>query len=333
MKTNLKKIIFLLLGTLVSNFWFLEIAQAGTLSCTLRTSACNGGETEIFALENTTNSHAELAVQSNYNNLVCCSGVSGLGNSCSGNYATVVKLSGSSNAHLEQNSQANYVGNEACLSVPVGGSVSVGYQSSSCSGYDTTLASISGSTNAHGGDGNAYATKICATASAASGSVAIDVVDAGGASVASPVVNFGSSNFWWSTQQSSGILGSSAQKLRLTSTLANWTLSLAATNGPTALWQSGGNSYDFNGDLAAGRLQLDPSVGTITAQSGCANAGLSKGSASYFTQGTQDSLTLLSGSSAQTGCYWDFTGINLIQDLPSSQAVGSYTLGMTLTAA
>lgn len=313
---------------LAVNFLMVEISHAGTLSCSVATS-CSGG-TVIMKMYATGNSHAELASQSNYSQLVCCTGVTGLGNSCSGTYAVAAKLSGTTNAHIEQNSQSNYA-NNACISVSTG-TVSVGYQASNCTGYDTTLASMGGTTNAHIGDGNAYTTKICATAAGSAGSVSADIVDSGGNPVGSPSVSFSGSNFSFATQQSTGALGISSQKIRVTSTLSDWTVAVAATSGPTALWNSGGNNYDFNGSASVGRLRVDASGSTITPQGGCSTTGLSKGSSNYFAQGTLDSITLLSGSSAQTGCYWDLTSVNLTQDIPASQVAGSYSIGMTLTA-
>ncbi|MEK7510372.1 MAG: hypothetical protein AAB567_02320 [Patescibacteria group bacterium] len=145
-----------------------EILYAGTLSCSVTTAAgCSG--TVIWRMSGSTNAHAELPSQATAaydSNVVCCSGVTGLGNSCTGTFATALKLSGITNAHAEQNSQTNY-GNNVCISVPSGGSVSIGYQSTNCTGFDTTLGSMTGTTNAHVGDGTAYTTKICATGAGA----------------------------------------------------------------------------------------------------------------------------------------------------------------------
>jgi hypothetical protein len=117
-------------------------------------------------MSSTSNAHAELASQSTaaYNdNVICCQNVIGLGNFCSGTHAVALKLSSTTNAHAEQNNQVNYPDN-ACLSVPTGGSVTIGYQASNCTGYDTTLGSIESITNSHVGDAGAYNTKICGTA-------------------------------------------------------------------------------------------------------------------------------------------------------------------------
>lgn len=156
---NTATIVFLVAG-IVSGCAAL-VAHAGTLSCTVATSCAAG--TIIYKMQSTTNAHAELASQSNYAQFVCCTGVTGLGTSCSGTFATSVKLSGTTNAHAEEGTQTNY-GSSACMSVPFGGSASIGYQSTNCTGFDTTLGSISGTTNAHVGDTTAYTTKICGTA-------------------------------------------------------------------------------------------------------------------------------------------------------------------------
>ncbi len=168
------------------------------------------------------------------------------------------------------------------------------------------------------------------------GSLTVDVVDSGGIPVASPSFSFSAKTFDWTAQSSTATLGTASQKIRVTNTTATpgWTLSIAATAGPTTLWTSGSDTYDFNGSSANGRLQVNASSSTITPQGGCATTGISKGASTYFVQGTQDSGTLLSASaSAQTGCYWDLTSVGMTQDIPASQVTGSYTLNMTLTAA
>lgn len=165
------------------------------------------------------------------------------------------------------------------------------------------------------------------------GSLTVDIVDSGGSSVSSPSVSFSSANYSWAAQQSTATLGVSAQKIRVsnTTTTPSWTLSIAATAN-TNLWTSGGNTYDFNDSATNGRLNVNPGGITITPQSGCSNTGLTGGSSAYFVQGTQDSINLLTaGSSAGTNCYWDITGVGMTQDIPASQATGSYSLNMILT--
>ncbi len=144
-------------------------AVAGTLVCSVKASSqCTGvGETVIYRMSGASNAHAERHNRGTTvyaDNAVCCTlGVVGLGNSCSGTFATALNLQGVGNSHVQQNSQSNY-GNSACISVPSGGTVSVGYQPTNCAGFDTILGSMTGTTNAHVGNTTAYPTKICARA-------------------------------------------------------------------------------------------------------------------------------------------------------------------------
>ncbi len=318
------------------------LASAGTLSCTVATTCSSG--VVIYRMSGTSNAHGELSAQSNYTQLVCCSGVTGLGNACSGTFATALKLSGTTNAHAEQNSQSNYA-QSACIQAPSGGSVSIGYQSTNCAGFDTTLGSMSATTNAHVGDANAYTTKICGTAAGASGSLSVDIVDSGGTPVASPSISFPSKTILFNYQTSDGTFGVSAEKIRVTNTTAGaqWTLTVAAGGGATALWSAGMPKYDFNdptanagdggdSDSVGGQLSFTPTSATITPQSGCATTGFSLGSSAAFSEGVTNTITLLSASaSAGTNCYWDVTGIPASQSIPAEQTVGSYSLSMTLT--
>jgi hypothetical protein len=150
------------LTLLLPGIFFIHAVYAGTLSCSV-TSTCNTPGVVIFKMYNTANSHSELPSQSNYSNLVCCGGVTGLGNACSGTYAVALKLAKVTNSHVEENTFSDYT-NPACIQAPSGGTVSVGYQSSNCLGYDTTVASMVNATNSHVGNGSAYPLKVCATA-------------------------------------------------------------------------------------------------------------------------------------------------------------------------
>jgi hypothetical protein len=166
------------------------------------------------------------------------------------------------------------------------------------------------------------------------GTLTVDMVDSGGNPVSNPAISFASKNFSWSVQQSDATLGNSSQRIRVNNTTgtATWTLSIAATAGTGALWNSGSNTYDFNGNSLTGRLQIDSSSSTITPQGGCSTTGLAKGGAVYFQQGIQDSINIIvAGSSTQTGCYWDVTGVDVLQEIPQAQPVGSYSIDMTLT--
>lgn len=120
-------------------------------------------------MSGSTNAHAELPSQSTAayaNNVICCSGVTGLGNSCSGTFATVLKLQSTTNAHVQQNDQSGYA-NNACLSVTTG-TITVANRPTDCTGYDTTIASTQSVTNSQVGGPSAYSNKICGTAASVS---------------------------------------------------------------------------------------------------------------------------------------------------------------------
>ncbi|HNW71647.1 MAG TPA: hypothetical protein PKZ36_00465 [Candidatus Paceibacterota bacterium] len=145
---------------------FFAKSVYATLTCSVKTAgACS--DIVMFRMSGSSNAHAELPGQTTSvydNNVVCCSGVTGLGNSCSGNYKVLMRMSGVTNAHVEENTQTNvnYTQN-ACISSIFGDTITVGYQASNCNGYDTTIASMERSpTNSQIGNTSAYNNKICA---------------------------------------------------------------------------------------------------------------------------------------------------------------------------
>lgn len=172
---------------------------------------------------------------------------------------------------------------------------------------------------------------------ATSQSLSTDIVDGSGASVTSPSVSIGSITSGFSCQTTTGTLGTSTQKIRVTNNTDNpaWTLGIAATGGPSATWVAGTKTYKFNDPTGSGctngQLSADATVGTLAAQTNCSTSGITKGSAT-FSGGVTDSITLLSASSpADIDCYWELTGVQLSQKVPSEQPSGSYSLGLTMT--
>ncbi len=174
----------------------------------------------------------------------------------------------------------------------------------------------------------------------------VDIVDSSGDSVANPSLTMSALSFSFTHQTSTGTLGTSSEKIRITNTTINpqWTLTIAPTEGSTAFWDGSAADYDFNdpspnasdgpdADSLGGQMTIDPSGATITPQPGCSTTGLSLGSSTAFNEGSVDSITLISaGSSAATNCYWDLTNVDVSQTIPPEQAVSSdYTLNMTLT--
>lgn len=82
-------------------------------------------------------------------------------------------------------------------------------------------------------------------------------------------------------QITTGYLGTSSERVRVDNTTTNpqWVASIAATDGPTALWSAGTPKYDFNDPTASavdgadssdsygGQLSIDPfTVSTLTPQ-------------------------------------------------------------------
>ncbi len=179
-----------------------------------------------------------------------------------------------------------------------------------------------------------------------------DIVDAGGTTVGSPSVAFGSVNAMLLCQSSTGTLGTASQKIRTTNTTANgnWTLTIAATSGTTSTWTNGTTTYDYNdssgspagcgdgadADSRAGQLTIDAAPATITPQSGCVSTGISKGASTAFVEGSVNSVTLLTSTASQTSCYYDLTGVALSQqvppEIPASGANYSLSLTITVTA-
>jgi hypothetical protein len=168
-----KRDVFGLISIFIILLSFTGQTLFAAFSCSVATSCPTG--TVIWRLASTTNAHSELPSQSNpnYNQLICCSGIVGLGNACSGSFAVVAHLSSTTNAHAEESTFSNYPEN-ICLQVPGSDTVTVGYQNTNCLGFDTTVASLSASTNAHVGSGTAYTRKICATVSQSDLTFAVD---------------------------------------------------------------------------------------------------------------------------------------------------------------
>jgi hypothetical protein len=336
--------------TLCATLLAARFVSAGTLSCSITpVGSCSTPNVKILRLSGATNAHAELPGLWTYtynDNVVCCGGVTNLGTACSGTYAPILRLSASTNAHAELYNFPSYSYlTVPCLSVPDGGSVSVGYQQGSCTGYDTTLMSMATSSNSHVGNGSAYPTKVCASAANA-GVFSVDIVDGSGNPVSNPSVAMGAAAMAFGTQVTRGTLGAVAQSIRMTNTTSNirWSLSIAAKDGNTTKWSASGAEYDFNDptangadgpdrDYIGGQMSLDPSVGSISPKSGCTTMGLSLGSPASFSEGVNDSITLLSANiAASTNCYWDLTGVSVSQVIPTGIPTGNYSLDMTITA-
>lgn len=304
--------------------FFVHTTWAGTLSCTVATTCPSG--TVIYRMSDTSNAHGELASQSNYTQLVCCSGVAGLGNSCSGTYATALKLSGVTNAHTEQNTESNYA-QSACISVPSGGAVSIGYQASNCTGYDTTLGSINGTTNAHAGDASAYTTKVCGTASGAAPQTLTF-------SISDNTIGFGnlsSSGARYATGDTAGNSSDSADAHTIsiatnassgyTLTLNGSTLTCGACGGATVTAIGAAAAASSPGSEQFGlRAAVNSGTGAVAGPYNTSNWALD-------TAAFPDEVASGSGDSATT-----VYGVRYIANISSASDSGNYTTVLTYTA-
>lgn len=177
------------------------------------------------------------------------------------------------------------------------------------------------------------------------GNLGINIVDESGSSVAVPAVSFSSMTFSMNSQTSTGVLGTNAERVRVTNptSSATWTASLAATNGPTTQWTGTDRSYDFNdstagatdgadADSVGGQMTINPVSGSIAGVGATLTNNVSLGASNAFAQGIMDSIDLMSaGAGAQSPGEWDLTGVGLSQSVPAGQAAQSYSIQMTLT--
>lgn len=175
---------------------------------------------------------------------------------------------------------------------------------------------------------------------AASPTLNADIVDASGNPVANPSVSVTSLVHSFACQTATGTLGTSSQKMRVTNTSDSpaWSLTLAASGGPTSVWTNGTTNYSFNNPAgnpagcSGGQLSVNPSLGTITPSTGCSASGVNLGASSAFASGATDAVTIASASSpAAIDCTWDITGVGLSQKVPPNQANGNYSINLTLT--
>jgi hypothetical protein len=156
--------------------------------------------------------------------------------------------------------------------------------------------------------------------------------------VASPAVAFGALNRSFTCQTNTATLGDTNNKIYVTNFGSNngFSVTMAATGGPTATWTAGGNTYKFNDAAGSGctngQLTVDASAGAVTldCNSACVSTNVTKGASTAFVSGTTDSVTLFSNNNAAA---WKgyLTGVSLSQKVPAGQVAGSYSLGMTLT--
>ncbi|HCP08740.1 MAG TPA: hypothetical protein DIT25_03020, partial [Candidatus Moranbacteria bacterium] len=95
-----------------------------------------------------------------------------------------------------------------------------------------------------------------------------------------------------------------------------------------------GNGYTdgADADSVGGQMTINPAAGTLAGVSGCSTSNVSKGGSNSFSEGTVNSIDILSATSgASAFCRWDLTGVSLTQKIPAAQPAGSYSIDMVLT--
>ncbi len=326
---------------------YSPIVFAGTLSCSITTAAaCTGSSVIVLRMSGSSNAHAELPSQSTAgyaSNVMCCSGVSGLGNSCSGTFATVLKLAAVTNSHVQQNSQSEYAQN-ACLSVS-SGSVSVGYQATNCSGFDTTLGSMSGVTNAHVGDSAAYsATQICATAAASSLTLTVSTDSFG--TLSPGVAQFATSTIAVSTTNSTGWFVNLTSDNKTTTNAAmelNTNANIGVTDQtewiPGTATTTAGNavrigSFGSSGNVLAFRMMTASGTASFLTTSWWGSGDSYVDSATTLWGGLASS-TATNSKVGNSSIQSSGTALNTILyylKVPITQQTGSYTAPLTVVA-
>ncbi len=298
----------------------LHVVQAN-LSCTIvASSSCSG--VIVVRLSDSSNAHGELPSQSTAgyaNNVVCCSGPSGLSNACSGTFAVAVKLSSTTNAHMQQNDQVGY-SHQTCLSVP-SGDVQIGYATDCTTfGYETTLLSISAVDNAHGGTSTAYATKVCGSA-ASYGPQYISY------SLSSNSVGFGPISTALTRYATSNALGSStevvAHTLAVTSNSANG-YSVTLQGATPTLVSDGVSTINEIGSIATPLSPGQEQFGMRLVSSGGDGAVISPyNTANYAYSGTSSPSLVAQASSgtSATSTFSFYYGANVSnQTVPGTYA-------------
>lgn len=181
------------------------------------------------------------------------------------------------------------------------------------------------------------------------GTLSVDIVDGSYVSVGSPSVTFGAVTFSFACHTNTGTLGTASQQIYVRNPDAadnGWTVSIAGS-ATTALWTGTGSTYDFNDptgsgctdgadtDTKGGQMTVDASVGTLAAGQclNCTTNNITKGSSNAFSEGSVNSISLLTGSASSDDIGdWTFQGVSLSQKIPAEQAVASdYAISMVLS--
>ena len=312
-------------GVLVTLFVPLAHISAA-LSCSITTAAaCTSPSVVVVRMSGSSNAHAELPSQSTSgyaSNVICCSGVSNMGTSCSGTFATAVKLSATTNAHAQQSSQTGYA-NSVCLSVPAGGSVTIGYQASNCSGYETTLGSLSAATNAQIGNSSAFTTKICGSAAGNADTLSFSISD--------PSIGFGPLSAG-GIRYATGDLNGSATQVEAHTMAASTT----ATSGYTITVQGATLASGGNTITAIGSSNTAPVAGIeqfglrFTSSGGSPITPIMYADSGFAYDATATTTSTISSTFSGDGQTTTYS-LRYVGNIDPLTESGTYTTGLTYT--
>ena len=180
----------------------------------------------------------------------------------------------------------------------------------------------------------------------AGGSLDVRFADATNATLTNPTTVFSAAMTSRTASTTTAKLSNnSSQQLEVANSLSTtgWSVSLAATGGPTAKWTQTGSAanYAFNStNVDQGQLSVDLSSSAFTASGStplgqaCTTAGLSYGAGGAFVAGTAsaNAITLATASSSSgLTCLFKLQDISLKQTIPAYQKPGTYTLPVTVT--
>ncbi len=298
-----------------------------SLSCSVTTSAsCSG--TVLLRMSGSSNAQAEIPSQTtpSYDgNVICCTGVIGLGNSCSGNYEVIARLSGltGTNSHVEQNNQSNtnYNNTKACISSSFAGDViTVGYQPNDCTGYDTTLFSMGKTpTNSQVGNTLAYNNKVCAKVYSQSISFSLS-------SSSSGFGNLNSSGLRYATPDS---LGSSSETESY-----SLVVSTNAPNGYVVMLKGDAPTYNAKTINPIGNTPLIPVPGSkafgirALASGGSGVVSSPYNSSGFAYDATSSNFTTLASSSSGDGSSTTYS-VHSVVTIDSLLDPGNYSTSLT----
>lgn len=298
-------------------FVLIPVQTAGAvLTCTVATTC---SDTVLFKMSATSNAHAGTVGGSSYTQLVCCSGITGLGNSCSGTYEVLLQLSGTDNAHSEKNTEVNYA-TDVCLSTS-GDTITVAYQESNCTGYDTTVASLSGTTNAHVGDSSAFTTKVCAS---------IDVIETLSFSISDNTIGFGDLSASAARYASGDAAGSGTEVEAHT-----LTVSTNASNGYTLTVQGATLTNGAYTVSAIGGTNTASSTGTEQFGIRASDTGTGTVSSPYAASGFAYAASVSSASTLGTGpgdASSQVYSLRYLANISTGTEPGSYSTALTYVA-